>query len=281
MRARCRRRGRGLHPGGPATEPDVDPIARSAELLARRDVLLVLDGCEHVPSGAAATAAALLGRRGVSILVTSQVALGVAGEVVVPLAPLAPPDRAPTAPPSAPRRPSPCWRAASTTSASPSPTTTGCGWPPSYGRSTACPSPSRWPRPPPARSRSTALARMFAADTSSVLDAEPSAGSGRRLALGAALDAACERLDPEAARLHAVVSGSPAAFDADVAGAAADVDEGAAGAALGRLADASLVVVDARGRHRFRLLQPVRAHAATQLDAADGPRSTGGSPTGR
>ena len=255
---------------GGATEPDVDPLARSAELLARRQVLLVLDGCEHVQAAAAATAAALLAASGgVRLLVTSQVALGVAGEVVVALAPLAPPAAGAD---GAAIRSSPAAALLARRLDDFGVAVADDDWPwvaaivrALDGLPLAIEVAAAAARTQPL----DALARLLAADTSSVLDAEPLPGSGRRLALGAALDAACDRLDPEAARLHAVVSVFPSSFAAAGVAAAADVDEAAAAAALGRLADASLVVVDPVARQRFRLLQPVRAHAAARLDDTD------------
>jgi predicted ATPase len=59
---------------------------RSAELL------LVLDNCEHLPGGCAALAADLLGAcPGLRVLATSREPLGVPGEAVFPLPPLAVP----------------------------------------------------------------------------------------------------------------------------------------------------------------------------------------------
>lgn len=56
--------------------------------LARRQVLVVLDGCQGDLADVAAEVAEILaGCRGVRILATSRVALGVAGEMVVPLLP--------------------------------------------------------------------------------------------------------------------------------------------------------------------------------------------------
>ena len=96
------------------------------------------------------------------------------------------------------------------------------------------------------------------------LEAEPPAGAGRRR-LGAALDAAVGRLDPEAATIYGLLSVFPAGFDASSTAAVADCGEATARAVLGRLADASLVVFEAPERRRARLLQPVRAHAAARL----------------
>ncbi|MFI6389141.1 BTAD domain-containing putative transcriptional regulator [Nonomuraea sp. NPDC050540] len=67
-----------------------DPVERVVSALADRDLLLVLDNCEHVVA-----AAALLTRRlldacpKLSVLATGREPLGLTGEVLVPLAPLA------------------------------------------------------------------------------------------------------------------------------------------------------------------------------------------------
>ncbi|WP_345428149.1 ATP-binding protein [Actinoallomurus vinaceus] len=66
-----------------------DPIARLVAAIADRDLLLVLDNCEHVITAAAALARRLLGEcPGLRILATSREPLGITGETLVPLAPL-------------------------------------------------------------------------------------------------------------------------------------------------------------------------------------------------
>jgi hypothetical protein len=75
--------------GPSAAGIDLDPLERVADAASRRQVLVVLDGCEHVRQSAAAAAVALArAGRGVRVLATSLTALDVAGEVVVPLEPL-------------------------------------------------------------------------------------------------------------------------------------------------------------------------------------------------
>ena len=74
--------GIGLGTGG-------DTLSALTERLRRRACLIVLDNCEHVIEGAAALASAIhAAAPGVTVLATSQVALGVAGEHVMPLEPL-------------------------------------------------------------------------------------------------------------------------------------------------------------------------------------------------
>ena len=68
---------------------DRDPVSRSVGRLGSRDVLIVLDNCEHVVGAAAAVAAALLhGCPNVRLVATSREPLGVDGERQIMLAPL-------------------------------------------------------------------------------------------------------------------------------------------------------------------------------------------------
>jgi predicted ATPase/class 3 adenylate cyclase len=71
-------------------EPGRDLVDVMAETLANRRLLLVLDNCEHLLLACAELADRLLERcPGVHILATSQETLGVAGEAVIRVAPLA------------------------------------------------------------------------------------------------------------------------------------------------------------------------------------------------
>ena len=73
------------------TDAGPDPVARLAGALRTRELLLVLDNCEHLVDAVADVAAAVLRTApGVRLLATSQVPLGLPGEVVVPVAPLDP-----------------------------------------------------------------------------------------------------------------------------------------------------------------------------------------------
>ncbi|MET9516559.1 BTAD domain-containing putative transcriptional regulator [Streptomyces sp. NPDC002994] len=66
-----------------------DPLVRLVEHCARRQMLLLLDNCEHVVDAAAHLAEELLARcPGVTVLATSREPLGVPGEVVRPVEPL-------------------------------------------------------------------------------------------------------------------------------------------------------------------------------------------------
>ncbi|NUW46751.1 ATP-binding protein [Nonomuraea rhodomycinica] len=69
--------------------PNADPAARLVAALAGRDLLLVLDNCEHVVEAAAELADALLAAcPALRVLATSREALGITGERVLPVAPL-------------------------------------------------------------------------------------------------------------------------------------------------------------------------------------------------
>ena len=80
---------------GAGAERDLDPTERLVGALAGRELLLVLDNCEHLVDAAAVLAATVLaGCPRVRILATSREPLGITGEVVYPVPPLdSPPDR--------------------------------------------------------------------------------------------------------------------------------------------------------------------------------------------
>jgi predicted ATPase/DNA-binding SARP family transcriptional activator len=81
-----------LRLGGPAlrrAEP-ATPLARLRDALAGRDMLLVLDNCEHLVEAAAEVADVLLrAAPGLRLLATSREPLGIAGERLFPVEPLA------------------------------------------------------------------------------------------------------------------------------------------------------------------------------------------------
>ncbi|MGC7098727.1 BTAD domain-containing putative transcriptional regulator [Amycolatopsis lurida] len=79
-----------LHGDAPASEP----VDRLIAAIRERDALLVLDNCEHVIEAAAALAHRLLGEcRRLRILATSREPLGITGEALWQVVPLALPDR--------------------------------------------------------------------------------------------------------------------------------------------------------------------------------------------
>ena len=64
-------------------------VASLADYLQRRQVLLVLDGCEHLADACAVMVDALLrGCPGLRIIATSRHVLGVAGEVTIAVPPM-------------------------------------------------------------------------------------------------------------------------------------------------------------------------------------------------
>ncbi|MFF4987726.1 BTAD domain-containing putative transcriptional regulator [Streptosporangium saharense] len=75
-----------------------DPVAHLTSALAGQETPLLLDNCEHVVEAAAPLVRELLGAcPGLSVLATSREPLGITGETLVPLAPLAvPPQDAPS-----------------------------------------------------------------------------------------------------------------------------------------------------------------------------------------
>jgi predicted ATPase/DNA-binding SARP family transcriptional activator len=79
----------GLLPPSGGGRDAAGPLARLTAALADRDLLLVLDNCEHLVADAARFTAALLSACGaVRVLATSREALGITGETLCPLAPL-------------------------------------------------------------------------------------------------------------------------------------------------------------------------------------------------
>jgi predicted ATPase/DNA-binding SARP family transcriptional activator len=232
---------------------DSDALERVADAVSRRELLVVLNGCEHVRQSAAAAVVALArAGRGVRVLATSLTALDVAGEVVVPLEPLGSDAGAELLA----HRLDELGIPVSDTDAR-------------HVRAIA----RSLDGLPLAIEVAAAMARFeplgvlaerLGQDASLVLDAMPPTGTSRR-PLRAALDAACERLDDETTRIYACLGAFPATFDADAAAAAGGVATADAAAALARLTDASLVVVDSTDRQRSRLLEPVRAHARARL----------------
>ena len=70
-------------------DPDVDSLERVRELVGDRDLLLVVDNCEHLVAAAADAVASLLeGCEALRVLATSREALRVPGEVVWVVPPL-------------------------------------------------------------------------------------------------------------------------------------------------------------------------------------------------
>jgi DNA-binding SARP family transcriptional activator/predicted ATPase len=256
--------------GAPPVEGG-DPLARAVELVQGREALIVLDGCERARADAAAVAVALLrAAPRLCVLATAPAPLGVAGEAVVPLGPLGLPPPgggieeirdAPAVallvrrldeqgvPVSGPAD----WTAVGAIAVA------------LDGLPFALEVAAAGARAEPLE----ALARRFADDSSPVLEADRPTGSGAR-SLGAALDAVVGRLPPGARRLYPALSVFPGSFDASGAAGVGGVGAATARSGLRDLAEASLVQREP-GRHRYRLLQPVRTHAAARL-GPDGTR---------
>ena len=254
----------------PGDGGDDDPLARAVAVLAGREAVVILDGCEHVCVEAARVAFRLAqAGPGVRVLATSQVPLGVIGEAVVTLGPLeVPPDGAEAA---LIRRTPAAELLAHCLDDMARPVDDDADWP---HVATIVRALDGMPLAieivaASARTESLAgLAGRLVDDMSAVLDAPPPTGAGHRR-LGAALDAAIGRLDPEAARLYAHLSVFPGTFGAAESAAAAGRSEADARRLIGVLAEASLIVPDASDRARGRLLHPVQAHADARLAAAD------------
>ncbi|MEV5897478.1 BTAD domain-containing putative transcriptional regulator [Nonomuraea fuscirosea] len=67
----------------------VEPVARLVTALAARELLLVLDNCEHLIAATAELADVLLAScQGLRVLATGREALGITGESILPVAPL-------------------------------------------------------------------------------------------------------------------------------------------------------------------------------------------------
>ena len=84
---------------GVTIKPGDEPVDAITDTLASRDLLLVLDTCEHVVAAVAQLVSAILGAAaGVRVLATSRRALGIPGEFAWPVPPLdVPPPDATTA----------------------------------------------------------------------------------------------------------------------------------------------------------------------------------------
>jgi predicted ATPase/DNA-binding CsgD family transcriptional regulator len=221
--------------------------------LAGRDVLLVLDNCEHVVNACAELAAALLtSSRDVRILATSRELLGVGGETVWRLEPLEPEDAFRLFVARARQR-QPEFLPGEETGAT---------------IAELCARVDRLPL-----AIELAAARVGVMSPAEVLASLETRlgelGGGGRLSpphhrtVRAAVDWSYQLLDPteqgSLRRLAVFVGGFDAGAGASVAGLSLDV--------LARLVDKSLVAVmeSPRGRTRYRVLETVREYAHAQL----------------
>ncbi|GAB3906684.1 hypothetical protein GCM10027612_78410 [Microbispora bryophytorum subsp. camponoti] len=126
-----------------------EPMDQLIDAVRERVILLILDNCEHVIEEAAAFADRLLGEcRRLRILATSREPLGITGEVLWQVEPLALPAKEPAPPRPGPRPRCGCCATARIWCARTSaPTRTPCRpWRGSAGRSTGSRWRSNWPR---------------------------------------------------------------------------------------------------------------------------------------
>jgi DNA-binding SARP family transcriptional activator len=257
--------------GAPPVEGG-DPLARAVELVAGREALVVLDGCEQAREDAAAVAVALLRAAPLlRVLATGPAPLGVPGEAVIPLGPLTLPR--PGAGAEEIRDAPAVALLVRRLDEQGVPVTEAADWATVGAIATALDGLPLALEVAAAGARAEpleAVARRFADDSSAVLEADRPAGASGR-SLGAALDAAVARLAPGARRLYPALSVFPGSLDASGAAGVAGVGEAAAHGGLRHLAEASLVQREPGG-HRYRLLRPVRAHAAARL-GPDGTRA--------
>ena len=92
--------GLGLRDALLGAAPSADPVDGLIAAIREREALLILDNCEHVIESAAAFADRVLGEcRRLRILATSREPLGITGEALWQVEPLALPDASPDASP--------------------------------------------------------------------------------------------------------------------------------------------------------------------------------------
>lgn len=240
---------------GPVGTTPTDALRR---YLTDRDVLLVLDNCEHVVDACADLAAALLASCGdVRIFATSRELLGVNGETVWTLAPLGPEDAQRLFVERARQR-QPQFMPSEQTDAT---------------IAEVC---ARLDRLPLAIE--LAAARVSAMSPAEVLSSLETrlgtlGGSGRRSpphhrTVRAAVEWSHQLLDPTEQDAFRSLAAFVGGFDAD---AATSVAPGLSLDLLARLVDKSLVAVieSPRGRTRYRLLETMREYAWELLVDAD------------
>jgi predicted ATPase/DNA-binding SARP family transcriptional activator len=247
---------------GAPEEPGIPPLDRLAEVLRSRPGLLLLDNCEHLADAAADVAHAVLPGTGVRLLVTSQVAMGVAGETVWPVPPLGLPDED--------GDPAACAAVAlfAERAAAVSP-----GFAVDSGNAAAvsaiC---RRLDGMPLALELAAARVRMLAPaqiaarldDSLSVLVGGGRPALPRHRGVEAAIRWSHGLLGRPERELFAVLAVPAGSFDLDMVAALAP--DGDHLAPLTSLVDRSLVTVRPCGEEvRYRLLQPVREYAAARL----------------
>jgi predicted ATPase/DNA-binding CsgD family transcriptional regulator len=251
---------RTLHVRSPAGTTAIDALRR---YLMNRDLLLVLDNCEHVVGACAELATALLSScANVRVMATSRESLGVTGETVWRLNPLGPEDAYRLFVERARQR-QPDFLPGGDVEAT---------------IALLCERLDRLPL-----AIELAAARVSVMSPAEILSSLESRlgelGGSTRIApphhrtVQAAVEWSQQLLDPGEKEAFRNLAVFPGGFDAD---AAASVAPGLSFDVLARLVDKSLVTVmeSPQGRTRYRLLETVRDHAyamlveADQLDAA-------------
>ncbi|WP_024936668.1 BTAD domain-containing putative transcriptional regulator [Actinomadura welshii] len=244
---------------------------RLADALAARDMILVLDGAEHVLDAVAALVTTVLARcPGVTALVTAQERTGVAAECVVPLSPL-----------SADGADAPAVRLFTERATAVNPAFRADG-PGAATVAALCRHLDGLPL-----ALEMAAARMGSYTPRDLLDrldrrfallhgvraTEP----GRHRTLRAAVDWSYRLLAPAEREVFTALSVFPASFDAPAAAATCGGDPEHVRDVLARLVERSMVTAELRGgRARFALLETLRGYgrdvlaARGDLDAAQG-----------
>ncbi len=269
--------------------PGLPPAAALQEYLAGKDLLLVLDNCEHLLPKVAWLAEDLLagGADGLRMLATSREALGIPGEIIWTLEPLELPDVGPGPLPEThldepPPRPAAALALFMARVSAADPTLTFDA----HALRVAgdiCVAVDGLPLAlelAAARARSYTLdeiAEQVRADPGRLAPVGSEPGR-RRVSLLAAIDSSYRLLEPSEQSLHRRLSVLPGPFVA--AGAAVLLGDGHTGSALsGEVADVltmlvhrSMLTAHRSTRHTgttlFRQLIPVRAHAEHELDRA-------------
>jgi predicted ATPase/DNA-binding CsgD family transcriptional regulator len=249
--------------------PSVAAVDAVAEALARRQLLLVLDNCEHVIGAAAELCGRLLlGADDVRVLATSREPLRIAGEARYRLGPLSLPD------PDHPAEPGGSEavalfadRARQADAGFALDAESG----PAVARLVA-----RLDGMPlaielaAARVEALGAARLLdrIGDRFTLLEGADRLAAGRHRSLAATVEWSYQLLDEREQRVFRAVSAFPGPFTLEGAEAVAGAD---AGPAVLRLVDCSLLVpprADPDGRYRYVMLETLRAYGARLLAEA-------------
>lgn len=247
---------------------DEPPAATLRSFLAERRMLLLVDNCEQVARAAADLVAGLLpAAPGVAVLATSRSPLGVAGELVLPVAPLGVPGAADD-PGVIAKSPAAVLLAQRVAAA----------------RGGHGPAPHEWPAVGELCRRLDGLplalelvaakaGALSLGDLAGTLDrqlfqAKAPEQPDHRGGLAGCVQWSLELLSERSREALQQLSGVPGPFSTAAAAAATGCSRADVVAVLGELADASLVQPVAAGSGRFRLLETVRQVVRSRLDGA-------------